>query len=63
MFHKSPLLHVDVDVEARIVAIQVDKGNPVNGTRGSRHVLVHVRVLVPRVGVIDDQPGHAAESS
>ena len=54
MIKQTLLLYVHIDIKTRVVVVQVNIGNTVNGLRGARHVPVNVRVLVPRVGVIND---------
>ena len=53
------LLDVDVDIEARIVTIQVHEVDIGHPSRGACHVAIDVRVLVAGVGVVDEEPCHA----
>jgi hypothetical protein len=55
------LFHSYVDVKTRVFRIQVDESDVLDTRGGTRHVPVRMRVLVPRVGVINDQSGHAAK--
>jgi hypothetical protein len=61
MVQQPLLFHSYVDVKTRVFRIQVDESDVLDTRGGTRHVPVRMRVLVPRVGVINDQSGHAAK--
>ena len=52
----------DVDIEARVVAIQINKRDTIDRCRGTRHVTINVRVLMARVGVVNEWPRHSGSS-
>ena len=56
------LLLVDIDVVPRVFSVQIYKRNAAERTGHVSHACVDVRVLVARVGVVDDQAGQGAYS-
>ena len=57
MVEQALLFDLNIDIETRVVLVKIDVRNPVNLPGSTAHVAIDVRVLVPRMGVIDDERG------
>ena len=55
VIEQSLLFSLDVDVEARIVLVKIHVCNAVDLSGRLAHVAIDVRVLMPRMGVVDDE--------
>ena len=54
VLEQALLLDVHIDVESRIIPIQVDVGDVIDLRSGLRHLAIDMRKFVPGMGVIND---------
>ena len=58
MRQQSLLFLVDINLESRVFRVQIDQGNSVYVFRLREHVAINIRMLLPRMGVVNNQVRH-----